>query len=637
MMFDEPTFLPADISRVLVVEDDEVDFRHARRLLHEVFGSDLKLDWAQGVESAIDYVNTGDHDVYIIDYHLGGQTGLELMNELASPHRSGVVIFLTGIESPQVDRTIARAGASDYLIKSEVTAALLERSIRYGLAMEQRKSALHTEAAELRAAKARIEEQTEEYISIAEDLAATQHRLQQAFARVEESESKYRFLAEHDNLTRLPNRAFFTRFIEEELSKAAANGTGVALILLDLDRFKAINDNLGHPAGDALLVDTARRLVTALRDCDLAARLGGDEFGVFVTNLAGRADAVAIADRIIDAFSESRDSVDQRMSTSASLGIAFADDADSTFETLFRNADTALYEVKRSGRGTYQIFDEQLDRKLRREEELRSGLPSALKNGDLFLEYQPQVSATDGAVSALEALLRWRHPKYGVLAASEFIPYLEKSFTDNSVTGWVLEEACRQARQLNDTMGFDAPIAINISPIELRNPDFATLVQGTLLKTGLDPRSLEIEITEGSLLDHIGYVRDNIETLSALGIRIALDDFGTGFSSFAHIRMLPVDKLKIDRSFVLNMQRSRKDVAVVLATISLANALHVPVVAEGIETKDAVAFLGGETNLHLQGFHIGKPLPANALSAWLSGRPTAPTRQRAAPRTAQEP
>ena len=351
MMMSETALEPLEVSRVLVVDDDEVDFRQARRLLHEAFGSELELDWAQGVDSARDLVNSEQHDVYIIDYHLGGETGLELMGELNCPHRPGVVIFLSGVESAQVDNAITRAGASDYLIKSEVTAALLERSIRYGLAMEQRKSALHSEAAELRAAKARIEEQTEEYIAIAEDLAATQDRLQQAFARLEESESSYRFLAEHDNLTHLPNRAFFTRFMEDELAKAAATGKGVALFLLDLDRFKAINDSLGHPAGDALLVDASRRLVSALRGSDLAARLGGDEFAAVVTNLASRSDALAVADRVIEAFSESSQILDWKITTSVSLGIAFADGTESSFETLFRNADTALYEVKRLGRG----------------------------------------------------------------------------------------------------------------------------------------------------------------------------------------------------------------------------------------------------------------------------------------------
>lgn len=622
-MMSDSALEPSDVSRVLVVDDDEVDFRQARRLLHEAFGSELELDWAKGVDSARDFVNAEQHDVYIIDYHLGGETGLELMSELNSPHRSGVVIFLSGVESPQVDQAITRAGASDYLIKSEVTAALLERSIRYGLAMEHRKSALHNEAAELRAAKARIEEQTEEYITIAEDLAATQERLQQAFARVEESESRYRFLAEHDNLTHLPNRAFFTRFMEDELAKAAANGMGVALFLLDLDRFKAINDTLGHPVGDALLVDASRRLVSTLRDCDLAARLGGDEFGAIVTNLAGRQDALAIADRIITAFSESTYILDRKITTSASLGIAFADGADGTdcsFETLFRNADTALYEVKRRGRGSYQVFDEKLDEKQRRDEELRSGLPSALENGELFLEFQPQVSASDGRVSALEALIRWRHPKYGVLAANEFIPYLEKSFADNIVSEWVIEQACRQARTLRETLGFDAPMAINVSPVELRNPSFAKLVHDKLRQAGLSPQCLEIEITESSLLDNIGSVQRNIEELSDLGIRIALDDFGTGFSSFSHIRMLPVDKLKIDRSFVTNVRKNRKDIAVVLATISLANALQVPVVAEGIESQETISFLGGEENLHLQGYFIGKPLSATALAAWLSKR-----------------
>ena len=270
--------------------------------------------------------------------------------------------------------------------------------------------------------------------------------------------------------------------------------------------------------------------------------------------------------------------------------------------------------------GTYRVFDEKLDERLRRNEELRTGLPSALDNKELFLEFQPQVSAADGRVSALEALIRWRHPQYGVLTANEFIPYMEKSFTDNIVTEWVIEQACQQARSLHDTLGFDAPIAINISPVELRNPGFASLVQDKLNQAGLPPQCLEIEITESSILDNIGSVQRNIEELSGLGIRIALDDFGTGFSSFAHIRMLPVDKLKIDRSFVTNVCTNRKDVAVVLATISLANALQIPVVAEGIENQETIGFLSGHENLHLQGYYIGKPVSADALTTWLSNR-----------------
>jgi len=601
----EPQLVP----RILLVDDDEVDYRATKRLLRQVFGEALELDWVRVWSEAIELVKDRQHDLYLVDYHLGGHTGLDLIQEVLHPERPQTFILLTGEESREVDLQAARVGVADFLVKSDLSALRLERSIRYALEMARGKQELFEQTLELRAANELIQNQTSEYIGLAEDLAMTKDKLQAALQRAEESEDRYRRLAEHDLLTGLANRSLFSDRLREGLEHAERAERLTGLLLLDLDRFKSVNDTLGHPVGDALLKGVAERLTESTRRTDTVARLGGDEFAIISTNMESSDDAATLAGKIIKAIAEPFDFEGTEVVTGTSIGIAIHDTSISDVDELFRNADAALYRAKELGRGTYCYFDRKLNERIQRAKSMERDLEAALRGEGLYLAYQPKLDALTGMMTGVEALARWEHPELGNVTPDQFIPVAESTGLIVDLADWIFREACRQAALWSESGLGPIQIAINLSAVQFKRTNILERLLPILDATGVPPSQLELEITETTMIDNFDPVVEQLEALRETGMHIAIDDFGTGYTSLAHVKHLPVDKLKVDRSFVHNLPESSTDAAIVKTIIALSEALGLGVVAEGVETQEQLVFLRNLGCREIQGFYITKPLP----------------------------
>jgi diguanylate cyclase (GGDEF)-like protein len=410
-------------------------------------------------------------------------------------------------------------------------------------------------------------------------------------------------MAHHDALTDLPNRAAFVEHLAATLTQAETASNHFAVLCIDLDRFKEVNDVFGHSVGDALLEEVARGLKEAAGDAFLA-RLGGDEFTVVVAEGSQPSTAEALADRLLATVADNLEVRGQRLRVGLSIGVAIypADGADAA--TLIANADAALYRAKSEGRATIRFFDADMDKRLRDRRALQHDLRSAVARGQLVVHYQPQ-ARIGGEVIGFEALVRWNHPTHGIVPPATFIPLAEESGLIIPIGEWILREACREAASWSQPL----QIAINLSSVQFRHGDLAGLVHAVLLETGLSANRLELEITESVLIGDFSRALSILRRVKAMGVRIAMDDFGTGYSSLSYLQSFPFDKIKIDRAFISNVDRNPQSAAIIRAVIGLGRGLDLPVVAEGVETKEELAFLVGEACQEVQGFLIGKPLP----------------------------
>jgi diguanylate cyclase (GGDEF)-like protein/PAS domain S-box-containing protein len=429
------------------------------------------------------------------------------------------------------------------------------------------------------------------------------------------AEMRIAHLAHHDPLTDLPNRAAFNERLSATLEAASSGGQRFAVMCLDLDRFKDVNDVFGHSSGDALLCAAARRL-QANAQGGFLARFGGDEFMMLVDKGSQPATAAAIADRLVAALADDFDIGGQKLRVGLSVGVAIypTHGADATW--LLSNADAALYRAKAEGRGTVRFYESDMDAELRERRTLQRDLQSALARNELVLHYQPQASI-DGTVVGFEALVRWRHPTRGLIAPTTFIPIAEDSGLIIPIGEWVLRTACHEAASWPSALS----VAINLSPVQFRHGDLPALVHSTLLATSLAPTRLELEVTESVLIGDFPRALSVLRRLKALGIRIAMDDFGAGYSSLSYLQSFPFDKIKIDRAFIANLERNPQSSAIVRAVINLGRGLDLPVIAEGVETEDQRSFLLREACSAIQGFLIGRPLPVEQY-ARLVGRGT---------------
>ena len=422
----------------------------------------------------------------------------------------------------------------------------------------------------------------------------------------------------HDSLTGLPNRSLLMDRMGQALARQVTGGGQVALIFLDLDDFKLINDSLGHETGDELIIEVARRLGTLLRPEDTAARLGGDEFIVLCEQLSNENDAVKVAERILLAVSEpiSLRGHPETVIT-ASAGIAIALGTGVAPENLLRDADLAMYRAKEAGRGRYQIFDSAMHQRATERLTTANELRKAIGDGQLRLHYQPQVNTVTGQLVGVEALVRWQHPTRGLIGPLEFIPIAEESYLIVPLGEWVLTEACRQGASWQSEYPDIGPLklCVNVSAKQLMRPELINDVASALARTGLVASSLCIEITESVLMGDADFFLETLLQLKMLGVDIAIDDFGTGYSSLAYLRRYPIDVIKVDKAFVDGLEDlDSKPTAVVAAIVNLAHALGVVALAEGVETqaqRDALEGLGCD---QCQGFYFGRPVEPDVIA-----------------------
>jgi diguanylate cyclase (GGDEF)-like protein/PAS domain S-box-containing protein len=418
-----------------------------------------------------------------------------------------------------------------------------------------------------------------------------------------EAEKNIRFLAHHDALTGLPNRNSFNKKLDQEIEAALAAGRRLAVLCLDLDRFKEVNDLFGHAAGDGALQDVARCVTAVLDDNQMMARLSGDEFAVIVPGLAQPTTAGRIADAIMEALQTSGVNSATGTPIATSIGIAVCPDDATDRQALLSHADTALYRAKNEGRGVYRYFEASMGVAVRERRLLEHDLRNAIPRSELKLVYQPQIDIRTGNTVGFEALLRWEHPTRGQVSPAEFIPIAEDTGAILQIGEWVLRTACCEAATWTQPL----TVAVNVSAVQIHNVNFAHLIHEVLFETGLQPQRLELEITETALIRDLNRALATLRRIKMLGVRIAMDDFGTGHSSLSNLRAFPFDKIKIDGSFIKSVNVNDQAAAIVQSVLGLGRALKLPVLAEGVETADEFAFLEGEFCDEAQGYLLGMP------------------------------
>jgi len=681
--------------RALLVDDDEDDYVMTREMLSEVKGEVFRLDWVASYRDALEAIRRGEHDVYLLDYRLGGNNGLDILREARGDGCGAPMILLTGQGDDAVDVEAMKAGASDYLVKGQIESSLLGRSIRYAIERAQALRALReTEERYQRLvelspdaiivhANARIrfvngagvkllgaagtaqvlgkpitdfvrndrrenvesrihqtvKEETElpfveeklrrldgkeVYVEVAavpfvyEGEAAVQV-VARDISRRKEIEERLIHDAFHDALTGLPNRVLFAEHLKLAVERAKRPKRYLfAVLFLDLDRFKNINDSLGHTVGDQLLIGIARRLEDCLRHIDTVARLGGDEFAVLLDGIEDSSDAVRVAERLQKALRQPLNLGGHEVFTSASIGIALSSTGYEQPEEVVRDADTAMYRAKALGKARHEIFDTEMHARAVTLLQLENDLRRAVERDEFCVYYQPIISLDGGGIYGFEALIRWQHPERGLVAPSQFITVAEETGLIIPMGRWVLREACRQMRQWQKQFPSvrSLTLSVNLSGKQLTQPDLVAQVEQILRESDFDPRLLQLEITESAVIENTRTVTEMLLQLRDLGLRLSMDDFGTGYSSLSYLHRFPINTIKIDRSFI-NSQESGDENEIVRTIIMLARSMGMNVVAEGVETHDQLSYLKSLDCEYGQGFLFSRPVHAEAVEQML--------------------
>jgi diguanylate cyclase (GGDEF)-like protein/PAS domain S-box-containing protein len=435
-----------------------------------------------------------------------------------------------------------------------------------------------------------------------------------------EAEERIHNLAYYDSLTGLPNRGTFLERLQQALSLSQRQGHPVGLLFLDLDSFKDVNDTLGHDFGDRLLKAVTERIIGVKRESDTLARFGGDEFVVVLNSIEGRESAAAATERILSVFTTPFELDGQMLYTSASTGIAIYPDDAANADELLRCADTAMYHAKNEARGSYRFFTVEMNQLITRRVALENGLRQGLENREFFLHYQPQWDLNTGRMVGVEALVRWRNREFGILQPAEFIPLVEKSGLILPLGEWILHSACCQAREWNRSGQQRLRVAVNISGRQFRQADFLEMTKRIIAETGVDPALLEFEFTESVIMEKADRTICVLRALKEMGIHLSIDDFGTGYSSLSYLKHFPIDRIKIDRSFISDIKQNPDGAAIVEAIISLCRSLNLKVMAEGVETSDQMHFLTARNCSEIQGFLLARPMTAEEITGKMAGQ-----------------
>jgi diguanylate cyclase (GGDEF)-like protein/PAS domain S-box-containing protein len=429
------------------------------------------------------------------------------------------------------------------------------------------------------------------------------------------AEQRIQFLAYYDALTELPQRALLKDRLDIALASARRRGEKVAVLFIDLDEFKGINDLFGHPIGDGVLKEVAKRLLACGREQDTVARVGGDEFVMLLADVRDAVAAASAAERVFEALHAGIVLEGKSINLGCSIGVSMFPEHGVDGETLIKNADVAMYRAKKAGRGNVRFFTEQMNAEAIERRTMDLSLSRALKEKEFFLVYQPQIEIETGRIIGLEALIRWNHPEMGLVPPNRFISIAEDNGLILPIGEWVLKTACAQARKWQDAGLEPVPVAVNVSAVQFRQEDFPALVDRTLRETGLSAQYLELELTESLLLSNEETMFQTLRGLKSMGVLLAIDDFGTGYSSLSYLKLLPVGKLKIDRSFIQDIATDPDDRAITNAIVSMAKSLNLKVIAEGVETEAQLSILRENQCDEIQGFYFSKPVSADEAAA----------------------
>jgi len=680
------------IKILLLVEDNPGDARLLREMLNEQGSQHTELTHVEYMREAEKHLAEHIVDLILLDLGLPDAHGLTAVRRAHTVAPRVPLVVLTGMDDEALASQALQEGAQDYLIKGQIDARGLLRSLRYAVERKAMEEALFVEkeraqvtlncigdavactdslgkvtflnlvaekmtgwslreAAGLplgevfRVLDAASREAAPSPMETAVGQEGTGHRppncvlvrrdgfeipIEDSISPIHDREGnatgavivfrdvsaaramadQITHSAEHDFLTGLPNRMLLNDRVNQAIAMAPRHHKRVAVLFLDLDGFKHINDSLGHPTGDKLLQSIAKRLVECVRASDTVSRQGGDEFVVLLSEVERSEDTAITARRMLQAVAEAHSIDHHDLHVTTSIGVSVFPDDGLDAETLIKNADTAMYQAKENGRQSYKFFKPAMNVRAVERQAIEESLRRALERQEFAVHYQPKVSLKTGEITGAEALLRWTHPVRGPIPPGQFIPIAEDCGLIRPIGNWILREACRQARAWLDAGLPLASMAVNISAVQFRNENFLQGVFSTLEETGLDPKYLELELTESVLMKHAESTEVILKTLRARGVQLAVDDFGTGYSSLSYLRRFAIDALKIDQSFVRQITTTPSETTIVTAVISMGRSLNLRVVAEGVETTEELAFLQAHQCDQAQGYYFSRPVAA---------------------------
>jgi diguanylate cyclase (GGDEF)-like protein len=591
----------ASAPRILIV-DDVADNRMV--LTRRFQRRNFDITEADCGMAALDLIERHSFDLVLLDIMMPDITGVEVLRRIRQKYsQSKLPVIMVTANSRSDDIVEAlEVGANDYVTKPVDFAVALAR-VNAQVERKQASEALEVMNKELHRTNQSLEGRVTERTA---KLGEANRQLQEEIAHRQRSEARSHYLAYHDALTGLANRVLFREDLERALQEARASRSSLAVLFIDLDGFKSVNDTLGHSVGDSLLKTLGERLHEALTTSARIARLGGDEFAVLQTMGDQPMAGVSLAQRIVNLVSTPCRIDNHNITVGASVGVAISERGLENPEYLLKSADLAMYRAKADGRGTYRLFDPEMDATAQARRRLEVDLRNALARGEFEVHYQPLISVETRKVSSFEALVRWRHPERGRIEPVEFIPVAEDTGLILQLGEWVLREACAQAMAWPDHIN----VAVNLSPVEFQRGDVVSAVIAALSSSGLPAGRLEIEITESVLLEKTTKSVTTLKRLRDLGVRISMDDFGTGFSSLSYLRSYPFDKIKVDRSFVRDLTKDDRSRTIVSAIAGLGMRFGMRTTAEGVETKEQLEWLRGEGCDEVQGMLFSMPVPA---------------------------
>lgn len=555
--------------KLLLVEDNQADVEFLAASLRRQRGSDVEMVNVQSMAGATERLASEKFDIVLLDLHLPDASGLEGIDAIQAIDKEIPIVVLSGQDDEEFAVNILNKGAQDYLVKWEGQGRTILRSIRY--AIERKRSEL-----------------------------------------------RLNYMAQFDALTGIPNRQYFNDQLTRATARARRDGRKVTLLFLDLDEFQVVNDTLGHDAGDRLLKEVASRIQRSVRTGDVIARLGGDEFAVLLEGLSGPLEVEAMANGLLQLVSQPYHIADRQLDITTSIGITMYPNDSADTQMLLKNADIAMYQAKENGRNNVTFFTERMHAELMEYHELERDIREALRLEEFHLVYQPKVNAHNKRLQGLEALLRWNSPTRGKVGPGTFIPVAEESGHIIPLGYWIFHQVCQTLKSWEQMELPLVPVSVNVSARQFQQPDFHKRVEQILASHGVDPALIEIELTEGLVMEDSEAAQTELLRLKRIGVRISIDDFGTGYSCLSYLRRFPIDVLKIDRSFIMEIGVSQDGESIIDAIISLARSLRLETVAEGVETTDQLNFLLERSCHIVQGYLFGVPMEPKLIEPLLA-------------------